>query len=146
MVIFTFSALDRKDLFWANLVHKIKIVSFSWNFVPRLIRIRRIQWCFSLFPFSTCKFCPKNTFGILMLPNQSPSSLLPETWSQRLFLFIVNFRQIAHLFVVFVFLVTLTMYLLAGTEIGFSAVLYVRYSTPLWHLVVQKQQWKGQAE
>ena len=70
-----------------------------------------------------------------MLPNQSPSSL-----------FIVNFRQISHLFVVFVFLVTLTMYLLAGTEIGFSAVLYVRYSTPIWHLVVQKQQWKGQAE
>ena len=70
-----------------------------------------------------------------MLPNHSPSSL-----------FIVNFRQISHLFVVFVFLVTLTMYLLAGTEIRCFAVLYVRYFTPIRHLVVQRQQWKGQAE
>ena len=31
MVVFTFSALDWKHLFQANLVQKIKIVSLSWN-------------------------------------------------------------------------------------------------------------------
>ena len=29
MVVFTFSVLDRKQHFWANLVQKIKIVSLS---------------------------------------------------------------------------------------------------------------------
>ena len=32
---------------------KIKIVSLSWNLVPRLIWICRIKWWCSLFPFST---------------------------------------------------------------------------------------------
>ena len=144
--MFTFSVLDWKYTFWGSLIQKIKIVSWSWNLVSTLIWIRRIQWSCSLFLFSTWNFCPKNTFGMLMLPNQSPSSLLADTWSWGLFLFIVNFKQTSHLFLVFVFLVTLTMYLFAGTEIGCSAVLYVRYSTPSWHLVVQKQQRKGQAE
>ena len=35
--------------FWANLVEKAKIASFSWNFMLRLIRRCRIQWCCSLF-------------------------------------------------------------------------------------------------
>ena len=39
VVVFSFSVLDRKNPFWANLVQKIKIVSLSWNLVPRLIRI-----------------------------------------------------------------------------------------------------------
>ena len=39
---FRFSALDWKYPFWANLVQKIKIVSLSWNLVPKLIRIWRI--------------------------------------------------------------------------------------------------------
>ena len=37
-----FSVFDRKLLFWANLVKKIKIVSLTWNLVPRLIRTWRI--------------------------------------------------------------------------------------------------------
>ena len=39
--------------FWVNLVQKLKIISLSWNFVPRLIQICRIPWWCSLFPFST---------------------------------------------------------------------------------------------
>ena len=37
---------DGKISFWVNLVQKIKIVSFSRNLVPKLIRICTIQqWC-----------------------------------------------------------------------------------------------------
>ena len=51
MVMFTFSVFDQKYPFWGNLVQKVKIISWSWNLVPRLIRIYRIQcWC-SLFLF-----------------------------------------------------------------------------------------------
>ena len=49
----TFSVLNRKHLFSANLVQKIKIVRWSRNLVPRLIRIFKIQWCCSLFLFYT---------------------------------------------------------------------------------------------
>ena len=49
MVVFTFSVLDRKYHFKANLVQKFKIVSSSWNLVSKLIRICRIQWWCSLF-------------------------------------------------------------------------------------------------
>ena len=49
MALFIFSALERKHLFWANLVQKIKIVSLIKNLVPRIILICRIQWCCSLF-------------------------------------------------------------------------------------------------
>ena len=75
MVIFTFSAFDRKYPFWENLVQKVKMVSLSWILIPRfqleipfsnkfspvnqnclcwnlvlkLIRIWRIQWWCSLF-------------------------------------------------------------------------------------------------
>ena len=48
MVIFTSSVFDRKT-FKANLVQNIKTVSLTWNFVLRLIQIRRIQWWCSLF-------------------------------------------------------------------------------------------------
>ena len=44
MIVFTFSLK-----YQANLVRKIKLVSFSWNLIPRLIRIWRIQWWYSLF-------------------------------------------------------------------------------------------------
>ena len=53
MLIFTFSVFDRKFPFWANLVQKIKVISLSWNLVPRLIQICKIQWWCSLFLFST---------------------------------------------------------------------------------------------
>ena len=42
---------DWKYPLWANFVQNIKIVILSWNLVPRLIWIRRIQWCV-LFTFS----------------------------------------------------------------------------------------------
>ena len=49
LVMFTFSVCDRKYPFWVNLVQKVKINSLSWNMVPTLIRIRRIQWRCSLY-------------------------------------------------------------------------------------------------
>ena len=42
MVMFTFSVVDWECPFWASLVQKIKIVSLSWNLVPKLIEICRI--------------------------------------------------------------------------------------------------------
>ena len=47
MVVFTFSVLDGKDTFLANLVQKIKIVIFSWDLTQALIRL---WWC-SVFEF-----------------------------------------------------------------------------------------------
>ena len=47
------SVFNWKYLFWVNLVQKFKIISLSWNFVPRLIRICRILWWCSHFLFST---------------------------------------------------------------------------------------------
>ena len=84
MMIFT-SAFGQKYVFWVNLVQKIK--SGQFKLVPRLIRVSRVQWCWSLFQFPTCKFCPENPFGILILLGKSLSSLLAETWSQWPFLF-----------------------------------------------------------
>ena len=50
-VMFTFSVFDQKYPFWADLVQKVKIISWSWNSVPRLIRMCRIHWWCSLFLF-----------------------------------------------------------------------------------------------
>ena len=44
MVMFILSVFDWKYPFWANLVQKVKIISLSWNLVPRVIRICKIQW------------------------------------------------------------------------------------------------------
>ena len=49
MVMFILSVFDWKCPFWANLVQKVKIVSWSWNLVARLIQICRIQWCCFIF-------------------------------------------------------------------------------------------------
>ena len=49
VVMFTFSVFNWNYPFWANLVQKIKIVSLSWNLVPKLIRKYRIQWHCSFF-------------------------------------------------------------------------------------------------
>ena len=46
---FCFSISDRNEPLWANLVQNIKIISLSWNLVPRPIWICRIQWWCSLF-------------------------------------------------------------------------------------------------
>ena len=64
VVVFSFSVLDRKNPFWANLVQKIKIVSLSWNLVPRLIRILEFNgelhcFCFLLETPVLGKFGPK---------------------------------------------------------------------------------------
>ena len=53
MVVFTFSVLEWKHYFWANLVQNINIVSFSWNLAPSLIGISEIQGWRSLFQFYT---------------------------------------------------------------------------------------------
>ena len=65
MMLFTFFVFEWKCPFWANLVQKIKIVTLCWNLVPRLIRICRTHWCYSLFCFWVeilflGKFGPKN--------------------------------------------------------------------------------------
>ena len=46
MVMFIYFVFDWKYPFLANLVQKVKIISWSWNLVPGLIRIYRIQWCY----------------------------------------------------------------------------------------------------
>ena len=47
---YDFSDFDRKFPFWVNSIKKkIKILSLSWNLVPRLIQVYRIQWRCSLF-------------------------------------------------------------------------------------------------
>ena len=51
LLVFTLSVLDQKNSSWANFVQQTKIVSFSWNLVPKLIPIRRIQWWCSLFVY-----------------------------------------------------------------------------------------------
>ena len=51
MVMFKFFVFDWKYPFWANLIQKVKIISWSLNLVARLIRICIIQWCCSLFWF-----------------------------------------------------------------------------------------------
>ena len=52
MALFTFSTLDQKHTFGANLIQKIKMISLSSNLLPRLIRICRVQWCSLLFQCS----------------------------------------------------------------------------------------------
>ena len=52
MMMLTLS-VDHKYPSWANLVQKITIVSLSWKFVLRLIRIWKIQWWYLFFVFST---------------------------------------------------------------------------------------------
>ena len=49
MMLFSFFVFQWKYPFWANLIQKIKIVTLSWNLVPTLIRICRIQWWCSFF-------------------------------------------------------------------------------------------------
>ena len=61
-----FLFLTGKTFLGAKLVQKLKTVSLSWNFVPRLIQIFRILWRCSIFLFLT-----GNTFvGKFGLKNQ----------------------------------------------------------------------------
>ena len=63
VIIFTFSASDWKYPFWANLLQKFEIISLSWNLVPKLIEIYRIQWLCSFYLEISFlgKFSPKKT-------------------------------------------------------------------------------------
>ena len=45
----TMQGIFQYTLFWTNLIQKIKIFNFSWNFLSILIRICTIQWRCSLF-------------------------------------------------------------------------------------------------
>ena len=52
LLVFTFSVFDRKYTFYANLVPNLTILCLKWNFVPKLIRLCRIQrWYSLLFTF-----------------------------------------------------------------------------------------------
>ena len=51
MMLFSFFVFEWKYPFWANFVQKIKINNLSWNLVPTLIWISKIQWWCSLFLF-----------------------------------------------------------------------------------------------
>ena len=51
MVVFAFSVWEGKHPFSANLVKKFKFINLSWNLVPILIWISRIQWSCSVFLF-----------------------------------------------------------------------------------------------
>ena len=46
-----FFRFGRKYSDWDNFFQSIKIISWSWNSVPILIRICKIQWWYSLFLF-----------------------------------------------------------------------------------------------
>ena len=46
IVIFTFSVLDQKYTFWANLVQKLKSICSRGNLVFRLIQVCRFRWYF----------------------------------------------------------------------------------------------------
>ena len=70
-----FSVSDCKYRFWANLVQNIKKVSLSWNMVPRLIRICRVHWLCSLFPFLT-KNIQNTLFGQIWPKIQNCQSLM----------------------------------------------------------------------
>ena len=52
MVVLILVILEWKYDFWINFDQKIKIFSLSWNLVRRVNRIWKLQWWFSLFPFS----------------------------------------------------------------------------------------------
>ena len=53
MLLFPFCFGLETLFFGASLVQKIKIISLSWNLVPRFIQICRIQWWCLLFLFYT---------------------------------------------------------------------------------------------
>ena len=99
MVMFTSSVFDREYPFWANLVQKIKILSLSWNLIPTLTRICRIQWwCFVFFSTRSTflsNFCPKNQNCQLKLKFAIQNSMMMFSFSvlDRKYRFWVNFVQ-----------------------------------------------------
>ena len=61
--------------FWINLVQKLKIISLSWNFVPRLIQICTIPW-----------WCPKN---------QNPVKI--KIWSKKIKIVSLSWNLVSRL-------------------------------------------------
>ena len=51
VVMFTFSALDQKKHFWANLSQKVIVLCLKWNLVTKLFRQCGIRWLCSFFCF-----------------------------------------------------------------------------------------------
>ena len=71
-----FSVSDRKYLFRANLVHKIKIASLDSNLEPRPIQICRIQWWRLLMIFRFFSFLDgKHSFGVNLVQKFKTFSL-----------------------------------------------------------------------
>ena len=117
MVVFTFSVLERKHHFWANLVQKIKIVSLRWKLLPRQIwyadmqismvvffRFRRkilflgkfrtkIQNCLFKMKFGAqTNLNMRNSIVICILFVLDQKTLFGQIWSQiKNCFFIVNF-------------------------------------------------------
>ena len=79
-----FFVFDQKCPFWVNLVQIVTIVSLRWNLIPRLIWIRRIQWC--------C-FRPEMLFLGQIWSKLSVLSVECETWSQWLCLLFTFFDR-----------------------------------------------------
>ena len=52
VVMLTFFVCDWKFCFWENLVQNVKITSLTWNWVSRLIGIRRVQYDAHFFVFN----------------------------------------------------------------------------------------------
>ena len=77
MMTFTSSVFDQKYPFWENLFQKLKIVSLSWNLVPCLTQICRIQWWCSLLPFLTGNIF----FGLIWSKNSKLFKLKFGTWT-----------------------------------------------------------------
>ena len=61
-MVFPFSVLNGKPLFWGNMVQKIKIVSLSWNMVPIQISNLNMQNSMVVFTFSVWEW--KHWFGV----------------------------------------------------------------------------------
>ena len=81
IVVFTFSVLYRKHSFGAYLVQQIKLVSLSWNLVPRLIWTCRIQWWLFTFPALYWKLL----FLLSLQPHGSRNRQLSSTESANCF-------------------------------------------------------------
>ena len=81
VVQFTFSVLEGKHPFWANLVQKIKIVSLSQNLIASLIRICRIQWHCSLVSFRTRNVLQSRNPSSVRYGTKTISYIAPNIWS-----------------------------------------------------------------
>ena len=92
MMLLTIFVFEWRYLFWANLVQKVKIISWIWNLVPRLIRICRIQWWCSLFLLLI-----RNTLFGQIWSKKLKLSVQGETWYLNKFKY-AEFNDAVHFF------------------------------------------------